>query len=61
MMIVANDKMMAQISGRDGFIAALDQSGGSTPGALRLYGIPDTAYSGDGEMFRLMHEMRVRI
>ena len=58
---MANDKMMAQISGRGGFIAALDQSGGSTPGALRLYGIPDTAYSGDAEMFRLMHEMRVRI
>ena len=56
-----NDKMMAQISKRDGFIAALDQSGGSTPGALRLYGIPDTAYSGDAEMFRLMHQMRVRI
>jgi len=58
---MANDKMMAQISGRDGFIAALDQSGGSTPGALRLYGIPDSAYSGDAEMFKLMHEMRVRI
>jgi fructose-bisphosphate aldolase class I len=61
MTIMADDKMMAQISGQDGFIAALDQSGGSTPGALRLYGIPDNAYSGDAEMFRLMHEMRVRI
>jgi fructose-bisphosphate aldolase class I len=61
MTIMSNDKMMAQISGKDGFIAALDQSGGSTPGALRRYGIPDSAYSGDGEMFRLMHEMRVRI
>jgi fructose-bisphosphate aldolase class I len=58
---MANDKMMAQISKKDGFIAALDQSGGSTPGALRLYGIPDSAYRGDAEMFRLMHEMRVRI
>ena len=58
---MANDKMMTQISGKDGFIAALDQSGGSTPGALRLYGIPDTAYSGDAEMFKLMHQMRVRI
>jgi fructose-bisphosphate aldolase class I len=58
---MVNDKMMAQISGKDGFIAALDQSGGSTPGALRLYGIPDSAYSGDDEMFRLMHRMRVRI
>jgi fructose-bisphosphate aldolase class I len=61
MTIMANDKMMAQMSGKGGFIAALDQSGGSTPGALRLYGIPDNAYSGDAEMFRLMHEMRVRI
>ncbi len=58
---MANDKMMAQMSGTGGFIAALDQSGGSTPGALRLYGIPDNAYSGDAEMFRIMHEMRVRI
>src|SRR6202022_4674950 len=49
------------ISEKDGFIAALDQSGGATPGALRLYGIPDSAYSGDAEMFRLMHQMRVRI
>jgi len=61
MTIMTNDKMMAQISGRDGFIAALDQSGGSTPGALRLYGITDNAYNGDAEMFRLVHEMRVRI
>src|SRR6202046_2761721 len=58
---MTNDKMMAQIPGKAGFIAALDQSGGSTPGALRLYGIPDSAYSGDAEMFKLMHEMRVRI
>jgi fructose-bisphosphate aldolase class I len=54
-------KMMAQMAGRDGFIAALDQSGGSTPGALRLYGIPDNAYSNDAEMFTLVHQMRVRI
>ncbi len=58
---MSHDKMMAQITGKEGFIAALDQSGGSTPGALRLYGIPDSAYSGDAEMFKLMHEMRVRI
>ena len=56
-----SDKMLTQVSTANGFIAALDQSGGSTPGALRLYGIADTAYSGDAEMFRLMHEMRVRI
>jgi fructose-bisphosphate aldolase, class I len=58
---MANDKMKAQMGGKDGFIAALDQSGGSTPGALRLYGIPDSDYSGDAEMYRLMHEFRVRI
>ncbi len=58
---MTNDKMMAQMSEKGGFIAALDQSGGSTPGALRLYGIPDNAYSGDAEMFRLIHQMRVRI
>jgi len=58
---MANDRMTAQISRQGGFIAALDQSGGSTPGALRLYGIADSAYSGDAEMFRVMHEMRVRI
>jgi fructose-bisphosphate aldolase class I len=53
--------MLAQMRKKPGFIAALDQSGGSTPGALRAYGIPDSAYSGDTEMFKLMHEMRVRI
>jgi fructose-bisphosphate aldolase class I len=58
---MTTDKMMAQMSGKAGFIAALDQSGGSTPGALRLYGIPDSAYSGEAEMFKLMHAMRVRI
>jgi fructose-bisphosphate aldolase, class I len=61
MMIMANDQMTAQMSKKGGFIAALDQSGGSSPGALRLYGIPDTAYSGEAEMFRLIHQMRVRI
>src|ERR1700720_2606862 len=61
MTTMTNDRMMAQMSGKDGFIAALDQSGGSTPGALRLYGIPDSAYSNDAEMFRLVHQMRVRI
>lgn len=60
-MTTANESMTAQVSGGDGFIAALDQSGGSTPGALRQYGIPDTAYSGETEMFHLMHDMRVRI
>ena len=44
-----------------GFIAALEQSGGSTPKALKLYGIPEDAYSGDDQMFDLVHEMRTRI
>lgn len=44
-----------------GFIAALDQSGGSTPKALRLYGVPDSEYSNDKEMFDKVHEMRSRI
>jgi fructose-bisphosphate aldolase, class I len=59
---MANDQMMAQISTKPGFIAALDESGGSTPGALRLYGVPDNEYKGDdAKMFDLVHEMRVRI
>ena len=58
---MADGKMATQMLEGKGFIAALDQSGGSTPGALRHYGIPDDAYSGDDEMFRLVHEMRVRI
>lgn len=53
--------MLAQMAEKQGFIAALDQSGGSTPGALRQYGIADDAYNGEAEMFALMHEMRVRI
>jgi len=62
MTTMANDQMMAQMSTKPGFIAALDQSGGSTPGALRLYGIPDSEYKGDdAKMFELVHEMRVRI
>jgi fructose-bisphosphate aldolase class I len=53
--------MLAQVCDKQGFFAALDQSGGSTPGALKLYGIPESAYNGDAEMFKLIHEMRVRI
>jgi fructose-bisphosphate aldolase class I len=41
-----------------GFIAALDQSGGSTPGALRAYGINDQAWSNEEEMFAIVHQMR---
>ena len=58
---MANQMMATQISTKVGFLAALDQSGGSTPGALRSYGIPDSAYSSEAEMFALMHAMRVRI
>ncbi|HEX3576641.1 MAG TPA: class I fructose-bisphosphate aldolase, partial [Rhodopila sp.] len=57
----SNERMATQMAGGRGFIAALDQSGGSTPGALRQYGIPEDAYHDDTEMFRLIHEMRVRI
>jgi fructose-bisphosphate aldolase, class I len=55
------DVMMAQMVSGAGFIAALDQSGGSTPGALKAYGVPEESWSGDDEMYRLIHEMRVRI
>jgi len=52
---------LAQVRSRNGFIAALDQSGGSTPKALKLYGIEEGQYSGDEEMFNLVHAMRTRI
>lgn len=55
------DDQYEKIRSADGFIAALDQSGGSTPKALRLYGIAEDAWSGDAEMFDLVHEMRTRI
>ncbi|MGR3620357.1 MAG: fructose bisphosphate aldolase [Roseovarius sp.] len=51
----------ARIRAGEGFIAALDQSGGSTPKALRLYGIPDDRYATEAEMFDLVHAMRARI
>src|ERR1700761_1108334 len=54
-------RMLQQLSGKPGFIAALDQSGGSTPGALKLYGVPDGAFHDDDEMFDLVHQMRTRI
>ena len=56
-----NEDMLARIKTGKGFIAALDQSGGSTPKALRLYGIEESAYSDDAEMFDLIHQMRTRI
>lgn len=58
---MANLEMAKQAEDKDGFIAALDQSGGSTPKALRLYGVEENAYSNDEEMFALIHEMRKRI
>jgi fructose-bisphosphate aldolase class I len=55
------EDQLQKMKTQPGFIAALDQSGGSTPKALRLYGIEEDAYDGDEEMFRLVHEMRTRI
>jgi fructose-bisphosphate aldolase class I len=56
-----NQEQFEQVRAGRGFIAALDQSGGSTPKALALYGIGEDAFSNDEEMFTLMHEMRTRI
>ena len=52
---------LSKITGNNGFIAALDQSGGSTPKALRLYGIAESEYSNEEEMFEKIHQMRTRI
>ena len=52
---------LSKITGNNGFIAALDQSGGSTPKALRLYGIAESEYSNEVEMFEKVHQMRTRI
>ena len=56
-----NQQQLDKVRNQDGFIAALDQSGGSTPKALRLYGISEDEYSGEAEMFDKVHEMRTRI
>jgi len=56
-----NEEQFEKMKGHPGFIAALDQSGGSTPGALRLYGIKEGAWSNEDEMFVLVHQMRTRI
>ena len=58
---MTDPKMMAQMVGGAGFIAALDQSGGSTPGALKAYGLGDDAFTSEEQMYELIHEMRVRI
>src|SRR6516162_7421490 len=56
-----SDQQLGKVKSGIGFVAALDQSGGSTPKALQLYGIGEDAYSDDDEMFSLMHEFRTRI
>ncbi|MDO5726048.1 MAG: fructose bisphosphate aldolase [Tissierellia bacterium] len=56
-----NKEQLKRVREDSGFIAALDQSGGSTPKALKLYGILEDAYKDEAEMFELMHEMRTRI
>ena len=56
-----NTEQADKLTAGNGFVAALDQSGGSTPKALKLYGIAEDAYSGDEEMFDLVHQMRTRI
>ena len=55
------DRQLEKIRTEEGFIAALDQSGGSTPKALRLYGINEDAWSNDEEMYTVVHQMRTRI
>ena len=56
-----NEQQLQKMKTHPGFIAALDQSGGSTPGALRLYGIKEGAWSSDDEMFDIVHQMRTRM
>ncbi len=56
-----DEQMLNKVANDEGFIAALDQSGGSTPKALKLYGVEEDAYSGDEAMFDLIHQMRSRI
>src|SRR5262245_4734912 len=56
-----DEQQQQKMKTHPGFIAALDQSGGSTPSALRLYGIKDNAWSNEDEMFALVHQMRTRI
>lgn len=59
--MVVNQEQLQKMKSGAGFIAALDQSGGSTPKALRLYGIQENSWSSDEEMFTIVHEMRTRI
>ena len=59
--MTTTDAQRTQMETGEGFVAALDQSGGSTPKALSLYGVEPSDYSGDAEMFQAMHDMRARI
>src|SRR5438067_88427 len=59
--IAVDEEQLQKIKTGPGFIAALDQSGGSTPKALRLYGIQENTWSSDEEMFTIVHQMRTRI
>src|SRR2546421_2382491 len=59
--IAVNEEQLQKVKTSPGFIAALDQSGGSTPKALRLYGIQENSWSSDEEMFTIVHQMRTRI
>ncbi|NUP97326.1 MAG: fructose bisphosphate aldolase [Planctomycetaceae bacterium] len=58
---MAFEQQLTKVLSQDGFLAALDQSGGSTPKALKLYGVPESAYSGEEAMYTKVHEMRTRI
>jgi fructose-bisphosphate aldolase class I len=60
-LIAVNQEQLNKVATGNGFIAALDQSGGSTPKALKLYGVEESSYSGDAQMFDLVHAMRNRI
>jgi fructose-bisphosphate aldolase class I len=60
-MFISNQQQLQKIKSSPGFIAALDQSGGSTPGALRAYGINSDAWSNEEQMYALVHQMRTRI
>src|ERR1700756_5910499 len=59
--VVLNEQQFQKIKSHPGFIAALDQSGGSTPKALALYGIKEGAWSNEDEMFAIVHQMRTRM
>ena len=56
-----NQEQLNKVTTGNGFIAALDQSGGSTPKALKLYGVDESSYSGEAAMFDAVHAMRSRI